>query len=107
SPSRPPTYLGKQRKCSLISTEIGIVNQSVGVDDANYTHFSEIQSLCHHLRTHQHIIPLFIKGGQHPFKAVFTFSVVKIETTDAGIWQQRLQFFLYPLCTEALAFDVG
>src|SRR5690606_19147106 len=91
----------------LVSAEIGIIDQPIGVDDTNDAHPSEVKPLGYHLGTHQHIVPLFVKCSQHPFKTIFPLGRVEVEAAYTRTGQQGFQFLLYPLGAEPLALDMG
>ena len=98
---RPPRHLGHELEGPFMGPHIGEAHQVVRIEDAHHAHMVEIQSLGHHLGTHQDVDTAFPETGQQAVHGVLAPHGVLVHPPDAGLGEQRGQFLLDLLRAEA------
>ena len=91
-------YLHHQLESTLVSPEIGIVHQVIGIQDSNNTDISEIQPFRQHLRSDKDLRLSFLEVGNDAFVSRTGTRRIEIQPFDLRRREQGSYFLLHLLC---------
>ena len=105
--ARTSSHLRHHHEGMFIGTEVGLVQHTVGIDDAHHADLVEIQSLGNHLCTYQYIGAACSEVADDALIAIACASGVQVHTRDAGFGKCLAHLFLYLLSTIAVRPEVS
>src|SRR5690554_5559319 len=98
--SRTSTYLGHHLETAFKSSEIGTVEHTVGIEDADKAYPVKVKSLGHHLCTDKDIQLPFFKTANQFLITLASPGCVIIHPPNPGFRKKHLDFFLHFLSTK-------